>query len=161
MLHRVLSSLAVCSITAAAVCGCTGGSQPASKAQKAASAPGEVQIEEVFSGSESLNGTPLQYPAGNPELRLFRVEIPVGGKIPLHTHPAPMLVYVQGENSGDLLNTRVQPDGSRVSSVFKPGEAFIEGMSEPHYVENEGNQPTVVWVMVASVEGLPTTEWMQ
>ncbi|WP_255486302.1 hypothetical protein [Synechococcus sp. BMK-MC-1] len=101
--------MAVCSITAAAVCGCTGGSQPASKAQKAASASGEVQIEEVFSGSESPNGTPLQYPAGNPELRLFRVEIPVGGKIPLHTHPAPMLVYVQGENSGDLLNTRVNP----------------------------------------------------
>ena len=161
MLHRLLSTLAVCSITAAAVSGCTGGSQQAGKPEKAASAPGEVQIKEVFSGSESLNGTPLQYPEGKPELRLFRVEIPVGGKIPLHTHPAPMLVYVQAENSGDLLNTRVQADGSKVSSVFKPGESFIEGMSEPHYVENEGNQPTVVWVMVASVEGLPTTEWMQ
>ena len=72
-----------------------------------------------------------------------------------------MLVYVQAENSGDLLNTRVQPDGTTVSSVFKPGESFIEVMSEPHDVENEVDQPTVVWVMVASVEGLPTTEWIK
>ena len=44
---------------------------------------------------------------------------------------------------------------------FKPGESFIEGASEPHYVENKGDTPTVVWVMVASVEGLPTTEWIK
>ena len=50
---------------------------------------------------------------------------------------------------------------SEVSSVFKPGESFIEGASEPHYVENKGDTPTVVWVMVASVEGLPTTEWIK
>ena len=60
-----------------------------------------------FSGSQTLNGTDLQYPEGKPELRLFRVELPAGGKIPLHTHPAPMLVYVQATDSGELLNTRV------------------------------------------------------
>ena len=161
MLNRLFSTLAVCTITAAAVFGCTGGSQQAGNPEAAASSTGEVEVKEVFSGGESLNGTPLKYPEGKPQLRLYRVEIPVGGKIPLHTHPAPMLVYVQAENSGDLLNTRVQPDGTTVSSVFKPGESFIEGMSEPHYVENEGDQPTVVWVMVASVEGLPTTEWIK
>lgn len=68
---------------------------------------------------------------------------------------------MQATNSGDLLNTRVQPDGSTVSSVFEPGESFIEGASEPHVVENKGEQPTVVWVMVASAEGLPTTEWIK
>ena len=72
-----------------------------------------------------------------------------------------MLVYVQATDSGELLNTRVQPDGSEVSSVFKPGESFIEGASEPHFVENKGDPHTVVWVMVASVEGLPTTEWIK
>ena len=41
-------------------------------------------IEEVFTSSETLNGTPLTYPAGKPELRLYKVEIPAGGKIPLH-----------------------------------------------------------------------------
>ena len=101
----------------------------------------------------------LTYPEGTPELRLFRVEIPAGGKFPLHTHLVPMLVHVQDTNSGDLFNTRVQEDGSELSSVFKLGQAFIEGTSEPHYVNNKGTSSTVLWVVVASVEGLPTTEW--
>ena len=42
-------------------------------------------IQEVFTSSETLNGTTLKYPEGKPELRLYRVEIPAGGKIPLHT----------------------------------------------------------------------------
>ena len=117
-------------------------------------------IQEVFTSSKTLNGTALKYPEGKAELRLYRVEIPVGGKIPLHTHAAPMMVYVQGVRSGSLLNTRVQPDGSEVKTVFKPGEAFIEGANEPHYVENVGKEPTIVWVTVASVEGMPTTEFI-
>jgi len=126
-----------------------------------AAASAKPIIKQVFSGQTTLNGTPIRYPDGTPELRLFRVELPPGGKIPLHTHPAPMLVFVQAENSGNLLNTRLQPDGSKVSGVFKPGEAFIEGASEPHFVENTGDTPTIVWVMVASAEGLPTTEWVK
>ena len=113
-----------------------------------------------MTSSETLNGTALKYPAGKPELRLYRVEIPAGGKIPLHTHPAPMMVYVQGVRSGSLLNTRVQPDGSEIKTVFNPGEAFVEGANEPHYVENIGNEPTIVWVTVASVVGMPTTEFV-
>ena len=163
MRKTVLPALAVASVLMAAVAGCTNrGSESAeSAAASADSASTEVTVKEVFSGKQTLNGTPLRYPEGNPELRLYRVEIPVGGRIPLHTHPAPMLVHVQGVDSGDLLNTRVQPDGSEVSSVFKSGESFLEGSSEPHFVENKSDKPTVVWVMVASVEGLPTTEWIK
>ncbi|CAI8347174.1 MAG: Uncharacterised protein [Cyanobium sp. ARS6] len=163
MRKTVLPALAVASVLMAAVVGCANrGSESAeSAAASADSASTEVTVKEVFSGKQTLNGTPLRYPEGNPELRLYRVEIPVGGRIPLHTHPAPMLVHVQGVDSGDLLNTRVQPDGSEVSSVFKSGESFIEGSSEPHFVENKSDKPTVVWVMVASVEGLPTTEWIK
>ena len=158
----VLPALAAASVLLAGVAGCSNrGSETSadSAAATADAASTEVKIDEVFSGTQTLNGTTLSYPEGKPELRLYRVEIPVGGKIPLHTHPAPMLVYVQGVDSGELLNTRVQPDGSEVSSVFKPGESFLEGSSEPHFVENKSDKPTVVWVMVASVEGMPTTEW--
>ena len=118
-------------------------------------------IQEILSSSETLNGTALKYPSGKPELRLYRVEIPAGGKIPLHTHPAPMMVYVQGVRSGSLLNTRVQPDGTEVKTVFKPGEAFVEGANEPHYVENVGKETTIVWVTVASVKGMPTTRFIE
>ena len=160
MLLKSLSAAAATTLLSLGLLGC-GGSAPDAAQKQSTPASTEVKIEKVFSGSETLNGTPLAYPEGKPELRLFRVEIPAGGKIPLHTHPAPMLVYVQATNSGDLLNTLVQPDSSTVSSVFEPGERFIEGASEPHFVENKGEQPTVVWVMVASAEGLPTTEWIK
>ena len=160
----VLPALAAASVLLTGVAGCSNrGSETAadSAAATADASSTEVKVEEVFSGSETLNGTQLSYPEGKTELRLYRVEIPVGGKIPLHTHPAPMLVYVQGVDSGDLLNTRVQPDGTEVSGVIKPGESFIEGSSEPHFVENKSDKPTIVWVMVASVEGMPTTEWIK
>lgn len=71
-----------------------------------------------------------------------------------------MMVYVQGVRSGSLLNTRVQADGSEIKTVFKPGEPFVEGASEPHYVENICHEPTIVWVTVASVVGMPTTEFV-
>tara|TARA_B100001057_G_C22510575_1_gene817691 strand:+ start:251 stop:727 length:477 start_codon:yes stop_codon:yes gene_type:complete len=154
----VLPALAAASVLLAGVAGC---SSSGSETATADATSTEVKIDEVFSGSQTLNGTTLSYPEGKPELRLYRVEIPVGGKIPLHTHPAPMLVSVQGDDSGDLFNTRVQPDGSEVSSVIKSGESFLEGSSEPHFVENRSDKPTVVWVYVASVEGMPTTEWSE
>ncbi len=92
-------------------------------------------IREGFIGSQALNGTPLKYPAGKSKLRFFRVKIPSGGKIPLHTHTAQMMVYVQGVRSGSLLNTRVQPDGTEIKTEFKPREAFVEGANESHCVE--------------------------
>ena len=112
------------------------GISPCSPNQKAETslASTKPSLQEVFSSSKTLNRTPLKYLAGKPELRHYRVEIPSGGKIPLHTHPAPMMVYVQGVRSGSLLNTRVQPDGTEIETEFKPGEAFIEGANEPHYV---------------------------
>ena len=70
------------------------------------------------------------------------------------------MLYVQGVRSGSLLNTRLQPDGTEIQTVFKPGEAFVEGANEPHYVENVGKEPTIVWVTVASDEGLPTIEFI-
>ena len=160
----VLPALAAASVLLAGVAGCSSsGSETAADSAAATvdATSTEVKIDEVFSGSQTLNGTTLSYPEGKPELRLYRVEIPVGGKIPLHTHPAPMLVSVQGDDSGDLFNTRVQPDGSEVSGVIKSGETFLEGSSEPHFVENRSDKPTVVWVYVASVEGMPTTEWSE
>ena len=169
-MHKIaLSALAATSFLMVGVAGCTNrdteltqASVPAStEAASTEAASTEVKVQEVFSGSKTLNGTDLSYPEGKPELRLYRVEIPVEGKIPMHTHPAPMLVYVQKVDSGDLLNTRVQPDGTELSSVIKPGEAFIEGSSEPHFIQNNSDKPTVVWVMVASVEGMPTTEWIK
>ena len=124
------------------------------------SASTKTSVQEVFISSMTLDETALQYPAGKAEMRLYRVEIPVGGKIPLHKHPAPMMVYVQGVNSGSLKNTRVMSDGSEIKTIFKPGQAFLKGVDSPHYGENVGEKPTILWVTVASAEGIPTTEFI-
>ena len=117
-------------------------------------------INEIFRSSKTLEGTLLKYPEGKAEMRLYRVEIPVGGKIPLHKHPGPMMVYVQGVNSGSLRNTRVMPDGSEIKTILKPGQAFLKGVDVPHYSENVGNKPTILWVTVTSAEDMPTTVFL-
>ena len=117
-------------------------------------------INEILTASKTLEGALLKYPDGKAEMRLFRVEIPVGGKIPLHKHPAPMMVYVQGVNSGSLRNTRVMSDGSEIKNIFKPGQAFLKGVDTPHYSENVGNKPTILWVTVTSAEDMPTTVFL-
>ena len=117
-------------------------------------------INEIFRSSKTLEETLLKYPEGKAEMRLYRVEIPVSGKIPLHKHPAPMMVYVQGVNSGSLRNTRVMPDGSEIKTLFKPGQAFLKGVDTPHYSENVGNKPTILWVTVTSTEDTPTTVFL-
>ena len=121
---------------------------------------GKPVINEIFKASKTLEGAFLKYPDGKAELRLYRVEIPVGGKIPLHKHPVPMMVYVQGVNSGSLRNTRVMSDGSEIKTTFKPGQAFLKGVDTPHYSENVGNKPTILWVTVTSVEDMPTTVFL-
>ena len=124
------------------------------------SASTKASVQEVFTSSKALDETALKYPTGKAEMRLYRVEIPVGGKIPLHKHPAPMMVYVQGVNSGSLRNTRVMSDESEIKTIFKPGQAFLKGVDSPHYSENVGEKPTILWVTVASAEGMPTTEFI-
>ena len=68
---------------------------------------------------------------------------------------------MQGLRSDSLLNTRVQPEGTEIKTEFKPGEAFIVGANEPHYFVNVGGEPAIFWVTVASVEGMPTTEFIK
>ena len=117
-------------------------------------------INEIFTASKTLEGAFLKYPDGKAEMRLYRVEIPLGGKMPLHKHPAPMMVYVQGVNSGSLMNTRVMSDGSEIKTIFKPGQAFLKGVDTPHYSENVGNKPTILWVTVTSAKDMPTTVFL-
>ncbi len=111
----------------------------------------------ILPTSKTIDGGSLKYPEGKAQMCLYRVEIPVGGKIPLHKHPAPMMVYVQSENSGSLRNTQVMSNGSKIETIFKPGEAFLKEIDVPHYGKSISNKPTILWVTVTSVEGLPTT----
>ena len=109
-------------------------------------------LEELFTANQTLGGRTVEYPSGQPEMRVVRVTLPVGAKIPLHTHPSPVVVYVQ---EGTLTNVRIV-DGVEVIDVIEAGYGFLEGSpDEPHYVMNRGDVPSVSVVTFASVVGMP------
>ena len=116
-----------------------------------AKSQGKIEVTPLIQSSMGLSGKKISYPRWKQaELRLLKVNIPVGLKTPLHIHPAPMLVYVQ---QGKLKHSR----GENIN-YFSAGESFIESNSgSPHFVESLGKEPVVLFVGVSSAIGLPTT----
>ena len=56
----------------------------------------KIEVIPLIQSSRGLSGKKISYPRWKQaELRLLKVNIPVGLKTPLHIHPAPMLVYLQ------------------------------------------------------------------
>ena len=108
--------------------------------------------EELFTANRTLGGSVVAYPEGTPEMRVYRITLPVGAKIPLHIHPSPVVVVVE---QGSLSNVRIV-DGAEVTDIVEAGDGFLEGNpEEPHYVINKGSEPAVSLVTFASVEGMP------
>ena len=111
----------------------------------------EADIQELFKASRTDGGRVVAYPQGTPEMRVYRVVLPVGATIPLHTHPSPVVVVV---TKGAMTNVRMV-DGAEVVTTVRPGDGFLEGHpDEPHYVTNKGSEPAEAMVTFASVEGL-------
>ena len=109
-------------------------------------------VEELFTANRTLGGRVVVYPEGTPEMRVYRITLPVGAKIPLHIHPSPVVVMVE---QGTLRNVRIV-DGVEVTDTIKAGDGFLEGHpGEPHYVINTGTEPAISFVTFASVEGMP------
>ena len=111
----------------------------------------KIEVTPLIQSTRGLSGKKISYPRWKQaELRLLKVNIPVGLKTPLHIHPAPMLVYVQ---QGKLKHSR-----GETINYFSSGESFIESNSgSPHFVESVGKKPAVLFVGVSSAIGLPTT----
>ena len=111
----------------------------------------KIEVTPLIQSTKGLGGKKISYPRWKQaELRLLKVNIPVGLKTPLHIHPAPMLVYVQ---QGKLKHSR-----GELINFFSAGESFIESNSASHHlVESVGKKPAVLFVGVSSAIGLPTT----
>jgi len=109
-----------------------------------------VDVREIFSSSENIDGENFKYPKGKAEMRLIRVEVDKGGTIPMHSHPIPLLGHIE---SGEL--TLAEKTG--ISKTFKAGDSFVLSSNTPaHTMGNTGNSSAVMWVAVASAEGIPT-----
>ena len=111
----------------------------------------KIEIISLLKTTKGLGGKKISYPRWKQaELRLFKVIIPVGQKTPLHIHPAPMIVYIA---EGDLKHTR----GENIN-YFSERQSLVESNNgEEHYVENIGKEPAIIYVVAASIVGMPTT----
>ncbi len=116
-----------------------------------AKADEKIEVIPLIQGKTGLGGKKISYPRWKQaELRFLKVIIPVGVKTPIHTHPAPMVVYLA---KGKLKHTR-----GDVINYFSSNDSFIESNNgDEHIVENIGNKPAVLYVFAASSVGLPIT----
>jgi len=111
----------------------------------------KIEVTTLIKSAKGLSGKKISYPRWKQaELRLLKVNIPVGLKTPLHKHPAPMLVYVQ---QGKIKHSR-----GEVINYFGAGDSFVESNNgSPHLVESVGEKEAVLFVGVSSAVDLPTT----
>ena len=116
-----------------------------------AKADEKIEVIPLIQGTTGLGGKKISYPRWKQaELRFLKVIIPVGVKTPIHTHPAPMVVYLA---KGKLKHTR-----GDVINYFSSNDSFIESNNgDEHIVENIGNKPVVLYVFASSSVGLPIT----
>ena len=99
------------------------------------------------SATSSETGEAFSYPAGTPKLSLAQVIVPKGGQLPMHTHPAPLIVHVI---SGELTSER----SSGKTTVYMAGDVFVEAPNSPHKVTNTGQTPTIFYAFFAGFEGM-------
>ena len=109
--------------------------------------PLKPQVTILHSSSKSSAGESISYPKGTPKMTIAQVIFPVGGQLPMHTHPAPLIVHII---SGEVTSERSTGE----KFIYKAGDTFIEAANSPHKVTNTGKTPTIVYAVFAGAEGL-------
>ncbi len=108
-----------------------------------------VSVQEVFIGSETMDGDALKYPKGKAEIRLQRVELAEGGIVPLHSHPIPLLGNVE---QGMII---VKREGMN-DITYKAGDSFIVGPKTPkHTMGNAESDKAIVWFAAIGAKNVP------
>ena len=104
-------------------------------------------ITVLHAGTTSNTGEGFSYPSdGKAKLVLAQAIFPVGAKIPMHTHPSPVIVHII---AGELTSER--PNGK--STIYRAGDSFIEAPNSPHKVTNTGKEPAILHGVFVTVEG--------
>lgn len=105
---------------------------------------GKVPYEDIDATLITIVGAPkttlgqeFKYPTGQPLIKAFLIDIPVGKQTELHKHYVPLYIYVV---SGDL-----EVDyGSKGKKIYKPGTSFVEAMDWCHLGKVSGKTPVKV-----------------
>lgn len=142
MIHR--NSLVLVILTAVLAGGCVsrplvGDAKPVSK--------------ELVRDTRSWDGAALpSYPAGQPEVRILRITIPAGARLPSHRHPV--------INAGVLVRGRldvVASNGQKLS--LKAGDPIVEVVGTWHYGYNPGDSDAEIIVFYAGSPEAAITEY--
>ena len=111
----------------------------------------KIKTTELIRTSQSWDGAMLpDFPQGQPELRVIRLDFPVGAKTGWHHHTVVNYGIVQ---QGDL--TIVCQDGSE--RTFHEGEPLVEVIGTIHRGENRGLKPVVLNMFYVSAPGMEIT----
>ena len=101
----------------------------------------------LLQATTNVDGVPLVYPAGTPQVTARLVEIPPGGETGRHRHPTLLFAYIlEGEVTVTCDN---QP-----TRRFKAGDAFLE-TADWHNGHNDGARPVRLLAVYLGAEGVP------
>lgn len=111
----------------------------------------KIKTTELIRTTQSWDGAKLpDFPQGQPELRVIRLDFPVGAKTGWHHHTVVNYGIVQ---QGDL--TIVCQDGSE--RTFHEGEPLVEVIGTIHRGENRGKKPVILNMFYFSAPGAEIT----
>ena len=111
----------------------------------------DIKTTELIRTSQSWDGAMLpDFPQGQPELRVVRLDFPIGAKTGWHHHTVVNYGIVQ---QGDL--TIVCQDGTE--KTFHEGEALVEVIGTIHRGENRGSKPVILNMFYFSSPGAEIT----
>ncbi len=111
----------------------------------------KIKTTELIRTTQSWDGAMLpDFPQGQPELRVIRLDFPIGAKTGWHHHTVVNYGIVQ---QGDL--TIVCQDGSE--RTFHEGEPLVEVIGTIHRGENRGKKPVVLVMFYYSEPGAEIT----
>jgi quercetin dioxygenase-like cupin family protein len=86
---------------------------------------------------KTILGQDFKYPTGQPLIKAFNIDIPVGKQTSIHKHAIPLFIYVV---SGDL-----EVDyGSKGKKIFKPGTSYVEAIDWCHIGKASGKKPVKI-----------------
>jgi quercetin dioxygenase-like cupin family protein len=109
-----------------------------------------VKVTPLLKTTQTLNGAPIEYPAGQAEITSLMIEIAPGGETNWHEHPVPSFgVLLEGTLEVSLT------DGSK--KLIKPGEVVAEVIATAHNGRNISKTPAKLIVFYAGAVGKPLT----
>ena len=105
-----------------------------------------VDVQEIFTSSENIDGDNFKYPKGKAEMGLIRVEVKKGVTIPMYSYPVPLPEHI---DSGEL----TLAEKKDISKTIKEGDSFFLSANTPaHTMANSDNFSTIICVALASAE---------